>query len=84
MREDQKGFYCKSAALLDLATLQNSLDKAIQKTEAGNIKPSDAKTKANTLKGILSSVAPVHLRYGGGLRCHFDFPGSCRKSIQAF
>ncbi len=57
-----KSFYCKSAALLDLETLENSLDKAIEKTEAGNINPSDARTKANTLKGILSSVASVNLR----------------------
>jgi hypothetical protein len=57
-----KSFYCKSAALLDLATLENSLDKAVQRIEAGNINPSDTKTKANTLKGILSSVAPVNLR----------------------
>jgi hypothetical protein len=52
-----KSFYCKSAALLDLVTLQNSLDKAIQRIEAGNINPSDTKTKANTLKGILSGIA---------------------------
>jgi hypothetical protein len=33
-----------------------------RKMEAGNINPSDAKTKADTLKGILNSVAPVDLR----------------------
>jgi len=57
-----KSLYCKSAALLDLATLENSLDRAIQRIEADSINPSDTKTKANTLKGILSSVAPVNLR----------------------
>jgi hypothetical protein len=57
-----KSFYCKAVALLDLAALENSLDRAIQKIEASNINPSDARTKANTLKGILSSVAPVSKR----------------------
>ena len=57
-----KSFYCKAVALLDLAALENSLDRAIQKIEASNINPSDARTKANTLKGILSSVAPVNSR----------------------
>jgi len=57
-----KSFYCKAAASLDLATLEHSLDKAIQKAEAGDINPSDAKTKANTLKGILSSAHPVNWR----------------------
>lgn len=55
-----KSFYCKSAASLDLANLENSLHKAIQKVDTGNVKPNDAKTKADTLKGILSSVAPVN------------------------
>jgi hypothetical protein len=57
-----KSFYCKSAALLDLATLENSLDRAIQKTKVENIKPGDTKTKARILKGILGIVAPVNLQ----------------------
>jgi len=52
-----RSFYCKSAALLDLATLENSLDKAIQKIKTDNIKPNDTKTKAKILKGILGGVA---------------------------
>ena len=52
-----RSFYCKSAALLDLATLENSLDKAIQKRKTDNIKPNDTKTKAKILKGILSGIA---------------------------
>ena len=55
-----KSFYCKSVALLDLATLEQSLDRAIQKIEAGNTNPSDARTKANALRGILSSADPVN------------------------
>jgi len=57
-----RSFYCKLAALLDLTTLQNSLDKAIQKTRKDNIKPNDTKTKAKILKGILSEIALISLR----------------------
>ncbi len=56
-----RSFYCKSAALLDLRTLENSLDKAIQKTKTENSKPSDIKSKAKILKGILSGIAPMNL-----------------------
>jgi hypothetical protein len=52
-----RSFYCKSAALLDLTALENSLGKAIQKIRTDNIKPNDAKTKAKILKGILSDIA---------------------------
>ena len=52
-----RSFYCKSAALLDLTTLGNSLDKAIQKIKTDNIKPNDTKTKAKILKSILSEIA---------------------------
>ncbi|HEY4711179.1 MAG TPA: DUF3795 domain-containing protein [Dehalococcoidia bacterium] len=51
-----RSFYCKSAALLDLTTLENSLDKAIQKVRTDNIKPNDTKTKAKILKGILGGI----------------------------
>jgi len=54
-----RSFYCKSATLLDLTALENSLDKAIQKVKTDNIKPNDAKTRARILKGILSGIAPV-------------------------
>jgi len=52
-----RSFYCKSASLLDLAALENSLDKAIQKIKTDNIKPNDTKTKAKILKGILNGIA---------------------------
>ena len=54
-----RSFYCKSAALLDLTTLENSLDKAIQKIRTDNIKPNDAKTKAKILKDVLSKIAII-------------------------
>ena len=57
-----RSFYCKSVALLDLAPLENSLDKAIQRIEADNIRPEDTKTKAKILKGILSEIILTSLR----------------------
>ena len=57
-----RSYYCKLAALLDLTTLENSLTKAIQEIETHHIKPSDTKTKARILKGILGAVAPVNPR----------------------
>ncbi|OGN98142.1 MAG: hypothetical protein A2Z77_03765 [Chloroflexi bacterium RBG_13_51_36] len=54
-----RSFYCKSATLLDLAALENSVDKAIQKVKTDNIKPNDTKTRARILKGILSGIAPA-------------------------
>ena len=57
-----RSFYCKSAALLDLTTLENSLDKATQKVKTGNIKLNDTKTKAKILKGILSEIPLTSLK----------------------
>lgn len=57
-----RSFYCKSAALLDLTTLEISLDKAIQKIETDNIKPDDTKTKAKILKSILSGITVTSLK----------------------
>jgi len=65
-----RSFYCKSAALLDLMTFENSLGKAIRKIKTDNIKPNDTKTKAKILKGILSGnalnegVELIKKRYG--------------------
>lgn len=59
-----RSFYCKSAALLDLTTLENALGKAIQKVETDDIKSNDTKARARILKGILSGVA---LKEGVGL-----------------
>ena len=57
-----RSFYCKSATLLDLTTLENSLDQAIQKVKTGDIKPNDTKTKAKILKGILSEIPLTSLK----------------------
>ncbi len=54
-----RSFYCKSAALLDLAALEDCLDAAIQRIETDNIEPNDRKAKAKILKGILSGLVPV-------------------------
>jgi hypothetical protein len=52
-----RSFYCKSAALLDLITLENSLAVAMQNVKTDNVKPDDTKAKARILKGILSEIA---------------------------
>jgi hypothetical protein len=52
-----RSFYCKSTALLDLTTLEDSLDKAIQRLESDHIKPDDTKTKARILRDILSEIS---------------------------
>ncbi len=56
-----RSFYCKSVALLDLAALENSVDKAIERIETGNISPNDTKTKAKILRGVLSGIATTDL-----------------------
>ena len=52
-----RSFYCKSAALLDLTSLENSLDDATQKIKVGNIKSNDIKIKAKILKEIFTKIA---------------------------
>ena len=52
-----RSFYCKAAALLDLTSLENSLDDATKKIKAGNIKSNDTKIKAIILKEILTKIA---------------------------
>ena len=56
-----RSFYCKSAALLDLAALENSVDKAIERIETGNTNPNDTKTNAKILRAILSGIATIGL-----------------------
>lgn len=48
-----KSFFCKAAALLDLASLRSSLDKATKKIKANNIRQNDVKSRARILKAIL-------------------------------
>jgi hypothetical protein len=52
-----RNFYCKATALLDLISLEDSLDKAIQKIRSDNIKSNNAKIKAKILKDILNEIA---------------------------
>ena len=53
-----KSFYCKSATLLDLGDIRDSLDKTIEKTKTDGIEPNDIKTRAKILKDILSGATP--------------------------
>ena len=57
-----RSYYCKSAALLELTTLEDSLDKTIQKIKKENIDPSDTKTKAKILRGILGEIGLTSLK----------------------
>ena len=49
-----RSYLCKSAALLDPAGLESSLDAAVRRIKAEHVKPNDVKTKAKILRGILS------------------------------
>ncbi len=48
--------YCRSAALLDPAGLERSLEAAARKIKADHIKPNDVTTKARILRGILDDL----------------------------
>ena len=52
-----RSFYCKAAGLLDLSSLESSLDKATQKIKTTKIKHSDVKNKAKILKTILNEIS---------------------------
>jgi len=52
-----RSFYCKAACLLDLTSLESSLNKAIQMIKADNIKQDDKKAKARILREILNPSA---------------------------
>lgn len=52
-----RSFFCKVTALLDLASLENSLNEATQKIKTDNIKPDNIKIKAKILKEILIEIA---------------------------
>jgi hypothetical protein len=52
-----RSYYCRSAALLDPAGLENSLDAAARRIKADHVKPDDVKTKARILRGILDELA---------------------------
>jgi hypothetical protein len=52
-----RSFFCKAAALLDLTSLQNSINKATQEIKTGKIEQNDVKLKAKIFKAILSEIA---------------------------
>jgi len=52
-----RSFYCKVAALLDVKSIERSLDEATKKIKMDNIKSNDIKNKAKILKGLLNEVA---------------------------
>jgi hypothetical protein len=52
-----RSFFCKATALLNLTSLEDSLNRAIQIIKSNNIKPNDAKSKAKILKDILNEIA---------------------------
>ncbi len=52
-----RSFFCRAACLLDLTSLESSLNKAIRKIKADNIKMDDNKVKAKILKENLKKIA---------------------------
>ena len=52
-----KSFFCRAAALLDVKSLENSLDKAEERIKTAHIKPDDIKAKAKILKESLNESA---------------------------
>jgi len=52
-----KSYYCRSAALLDLAALESSLNAAVRKIKADHVKSNDVKSKARILRAILDKLA---------------------------
>jgi Protein of unknown function (DUF3795) len=52
-----RSFFCKATALLDLKTMEESLNSAIQKIEADKISSDDMKIKAKILRDIINETA---------------------------
>jgi hypothetical protein len=52
-----KSYYCRTAASLDPAGLESSLAAAARQIKADRVKPSDVKTKARILRGLLDALA---------------------------
>ena len=51
-----RSFFCKAAALLNLTSLEGSLDEATQQIKTGNIKPNGIKIKTKILRELLNEV----------------------------
>ncbi len=52
-----RSFFCRAACLLDLTSLESSLNKAILKIKKDKIKTDDTKAKAKILRQNLSEIA---------------------------
>jgi hypothetical protein len=52
-----RSFFCRAACLLDLKSLEDSINKAKQKIKTDGIKKDDTKVKANILKGYIEKNA---------------------------
>jgi hypothetical protein len=52
-----KSYYCRSAALLDPAALERSLDAAARKMKTDHVRPNDVKTRARLLRSLLDDLA---------------------------
>lgn len=52
-----RSFFCRTAALLDLTHLERSLKEATRRIKTEGIKPTDMKSKARLLRGLLNECA---------------------------
>ena len=52
-----RSFFCRAAALIDVKSLENSLDEAEKRIKTADIKADDIKAKAKILKEILNESA---------------------------
>jgi hypothetical protein len=52
-----RSFFCKAAALIDIAVIRSALDKANQKIRKDNIKQNDVKNKALIIKAFLNEMS---------------------------
>lgn len=52
-----RSFFCKAATLLELTSLNSSIDQATQKIKTNNINQNNIKDKAKILKEILNEMA---------------------------
>ena len=52
-----RSFFCRAACLLEVTSLESSLNKAIRKIKTDNIKMDNTKNKAKILKENLNEIA---------------------------
>lgn len=51
-----RSFFCKAATLINITSLENSLDKATQRIKTDNIKLDEIKIRAQILKEVLNEI----------------------------